>query len=96
MPATSVGVVLMPPTTPLPNWPTSFTPQANNVPSLRNAKLWLRPAAIATTSVRKPMPRGPFTCTGVLTDELLKPRPSWPKPSSPQETTVPSLLSAKL
>src|SRR5690349_4452672 len=87
-----LGVVLL-----LPNWPYSFDPQAQTVPSDFSARLSSSPAVMAVTPV------SPLTCTGVLrmVSRLMRRMgqvlmPNWPKLLRPQAHTVPSDFRARL
>src|SRR5205823_5305990 len=74
--------------------PKELSPQAMTAPPSATARLWAPPAEIAVAPPRG-VPVGWRTSTGVLRSVLV-PSPNCPKMLSPQATTVPSFLSARL
>src|SRR6266487_2543751 len=70
-------------------------PQAQTVPSVLRALLWLFPAATAVTPLKRAI------CVGVVVQEtpllqvVVLRTPSWPELFAPQAQTVPSLLRAR-
>src|ERR1035441_3231941 len=93
---TATGRLLCTPKVLLPNSPSRLRPQAATVPSPQSARLWSKPAAMATT-VRpwSAEPEFVFTATGARRF-LLVLSPSWPYLLKPQAATVPSEHNAKL
>src|ERR1039458_761761 len=83
---------LLPVVLPLPSSPAELSPHAQTFPSEVNARLWLEPAAMATTWPLKPMTS--LTGTGTLLSVVL-PLPSPPSALYPQAQTLPSPLNAK-
>src|SRR3984957_12764959 len=69
---------------PLPSSPAVLSPQAHTVPSERNARLWLQPAATCA----------PTGCG--LAEVIVLPVPSCPLPLEPQAHTLPSEVTARL
>src|SRR5581483_5426101 len=63
----------------VPSWPLALLPQAQTVPSLRTARLWLAPAAMWITFAGKSI------AAGVGTSLLSVPFPTWPKVLSPHD-----------
>src|SRR5450759_144027 len=87
---TATGVLLSV-VVPLPSWPLPLSPQASTWPVEVSARLWRLPPAMAVTAV----PEGRLTATGVLLLVVL-PLPSSPYALSPQASTWPVEVSARL
>src|SRR5438477_193265 len=73
---------------PSPSWPAVLSPQAQTVPLLFSARLWLSPAEIIVIDERLNFP-GVERCEEV-------PSPNWPCALLPHVQTVPSLRNAML
>src|SRR5450759_5065869 len=87
---TATGVLLWV-VVPLPSWPELLAPQASTWLVEVSARLWNWPPAMAVTVV----PEGRLTATGVLL-VVVVPLPSWTLALSPQASTWPLEVSARL